>query len=107
MYVDAQEDGYCDVSTYTKKNKIKSESFQHFELLKPALCLCVDLEILEKNKCELISQHKWFALKDLEREDMIIFNAWNNNPDSYDQLKALVCCSVPIWFYIFMGTIVF
>jgi hypothetical protein len=49
--------------------------------------LCVDLEILEKNKCELSSQHKWSALKDLEKEDMIIFNAWNNIPDSYDQLK--------------------
>jgi hypothetical protein len=51
--------------------------------------LCVDLEILEKNKCELSSQHKWSALKDLEKEDMIMFNAWNSIPDSYDQLKKL------------------
>jgi hypothetical protein len=49
--------------------------------------LCVDLEILEKIKCELSSQHKWSALKDLEKEDMIIFKAWNNIPDSYDQWK--------------------
>lgn len=36
--------------------------------------LCADIEILEKNKCELISQHKWFALKDLEKEVILIFN---------------------------------
>ena len=51
--------------------------------------LCLDLEILEKNKCDLCSQHKWSVLKDLEREDMIMFNAWNSIPDSYDQLKKL------------------
>ncbi|CAH1401260.1 unnamed protein product [Nezara viridula] len=38
---------------------------------------------------DLRSQHKWSALNDLEKEDMIIFNAWNNIPDSYDQLKKL------------------
>ena len=47
---------------------------------------CVDLEILEKNKCELGSQHKWSALKDLENDDMenddmIKFNACNSVPD--------------------------
>ena len=51
--------------------------------------LCLDLEILEKNKCDLCSQHKWSVLKNLEREDMIMFNSWNNIPDSYDQLKKL------------------
>ena len=51
--------------------------------------LCVELEILEKKKCDLSSQRKWSALNDLEKEDMIIFNAWNSIPDSYDQLKKL------------------
>ena len=51
--------------------------------------LCVELEILEKKKCDLSSQHKWSALNDLEKEDMIIFNAWNTIPDSYNQLKKL------------------
>ncbi|CAK6435131.1 unnamed protein product [Pipistrellus nathusii] len=51
--------------------------------------LCADMEILEKNKCELSSQHKWSALKDLEKEDVLIFNTWNSIPDSYDQLKKL------------------
>ncbi|GFX24646.1 uncharacterized protein TNCV_3344261 [Trichonephila clavipes] len=51
--------------------------------------LCVELEILEKKKCDLSSQHKWSALNNLEKEDMIIFNAWNSIPDSYDQLKKL------------------
>lgn len=51
--------------------------------------LCVELEIFEKKKCDLSSQHKWSALNDLEKEDMIIFNAWNSIPDSYDQLKKL------------------
>ncbi|KAK1339089.1 LOW QUALITY PROTEIN: hypothetical protein QTO34_019762, partial [Cnephaeus nilssonii] len=46
-------------------------------------------QILEKNKCELSSQHKWSALKDLEKEDMLIFNTWNSIPDSYNQLKKL------------------
>ncbi|GFS96991.1 dimer_Tnp_hAT domain-containing protein [Trichonephila clavipes] len=49
--------------------------------------LCVELEILEKKKYDLSSQHKWSALNDLEKEDMIIFNAWNSISDSYDQLK--------------------
>ncbi|GFU88737.1 dimer_Tnp_hAT domain-containing protein [Trichonephila clavipes] len=35
------------------------------------------------------SQHKWSALNDPEKDDMIIFNAWNSIPDSYDQLKKL------------------
>ena len=48
--------------------------------------LCVELEILEEKKCDLSSQHKWSALND---EDMIIFNACNSIPDSYDQLKKL------------------
>ncbi|KAG8453209.1 hypothetical protein GDO86_000003 [Hymenochirus boettgeri] len=51
--------------------------------------LCADIEILEKNKCELSSQHKWSAFKELEKEDMLIFNAWNSIPDSYNQLKKL------------------
>ncbi|XP_036275872.1 general transcription factor II-I repeat domain-containing protein 2A isoform X2 [Pipistrellus kuhlii] len=51
--------------------------------------LCADIEILEKNKCELSSQHKWSALKHLEKEDMLIFNTWNSIPDSYNQLKKL------------------
>jgi predicted nucleotidyltransferase len=51
--------------------------------------LSADLEILEKKKCEFSSQHKWSALKDLEKEDMLIFNAWNDIPDSYNQLKKL------------------
>jgi hypothetical protein len=46
------------------------------------------MEKLEKNKCDLSSQQKWSALKDLEKED-IIFNTWNSIPDSYDQLKKL------------------
>ncbi|GFX03396.1 uncharacterized protein TNCV_4634081 [Trichonephila clavipes] len=37
--------------------------------------LCVELEMLEKKKSDLSSQHKWSALNDLEKEDMIIFNA--------------------------------
>ncbi|GFT89078.1 uncharacterized protein TNCV_3084881 [Trichonephila clavipes] len=37
----------------------------------------------------ICSQHKWSALNYLEKEDMIIFNAWNSIPDSYDQLKKL------------------
>jgi hypothetical protein len=44
---------------------------------------------LEKNKCDLSSQQKWSGLKDLEKEDMIIFNNWKSIPDSYDQLKKL------------------
>ncbi|GFW96930.1 uncharacterized protein TNCV_2160651 [Trichonephila clavipes] len=52
-------------------------------------CLCVELEILKKKKCDLSSQHKWYALNDLEKEDMIISNVWNSIPDSYDQLKKL------------------
>ncbi|KAK1345432.1 hypothetical protein QTO34_007889 [Cnephaeus nilssonii] len=51
-----------------------------------------DIEILEKNKCELSSQHKWSALKDLEKEDMLIFNTWNSIPDSYNQLKKTSVC---------------
>ncbi|XP_028132642.1 uncharacterized protein LOC114328089 [Diabrotica virgifera virgifera] len=51
--------------------------------------LCVELEILQKKKCELSSQQKWSALNDLEKEDMIIFTTWNSIPDSYDQLKKL------------------
>ncbi|XP_059530893.1 general transcription factor II-I repeat domain-containing protein 2A-like isoform X5 [Myotis daubentonii] len=51
--------------------------------------LCADIEILEKNKCDLISQHKWSSLEDLEKEDMLIFNTWNSIPDSYNQLKKL------------------
>ncbi|CAK6438343.1 unnamed protein product [Pipistrellus nathusii] len=51
--------------------------------------LCADMEILEKNKCELSARHRWSALKDLEKEDMLIFNTWNSIPDSYHQLKKL------------------
>ncbi|GFT55154.1 uncharacterized protein TNCV_2326361 [Trichonephila clavipes] len=51
--------------------------------------LCVELEILEKKKCDLGSQHKWSALNNLEKEDKMIFNAWNSIPDSYDHLKKL------------------
>ena len=51
--------------------------------------LSVELEILEKKKSDLSSQPKWSALNDLEKEDMIIFNAWNSIPNSYDQLKKL------------------
>ncbi|XP_075217838.1 general transcription factor II-I repeat domain-containing protein 2-like [Lycorma delicatula] len=47
--------------------------------------LCADLQLLEKNKCELSLQHKLSALKDLEREEMLIFNTWKSIPDSYDQ----------------------
>lgn len=47
------------------------------------------LETLEKNKCELGSQPKWSVSKDLEKQDMIMFNAWNSILDSYDQLKKL------------------
>ncbi|GFT25164.1 dimer_Tnp_hAT domain-containing protein [Trichonephila clavipes] len=50
--------------------------------------LCAELEILKK-KCDLGSQHKWSALNDLKKEDMIIFNAWSSIPDSYDQRKKL------------------
>ena len=46
--------------------------------------LSVELETLEKKKCDLSSQHKWSALNDQEKEDMIIFTAWNSIPDSYD-----------------------
>jgi hypothetical protein len=68
--------------------------------------LNADIENLEKNKCDLNSQQKWSALKDLEKEDMIIFNAWNSIPDSYDQLKKTsICCSSTLWLYIFMRTI--
>ncbi|PRD38295.1 UNVERIFIED_CONTAM: hypothetical protein NCL1_03880 [Trichonephila clavipes] len=35
------------------------------------------------------TQHKWSALNDLEKEDMINFIAWNSIPESYDQLKKL------------------
>ncbi|GFU13880.1 dimer_Tnp_hAT domain-containing protein [Trichonephila clavipes] len=31
--------------------------------------LRVELEILEKKKCDLSSQHKWSALNDLEKEE--------------------------------------
>lgn len=51
--------------------------------------LCVEMEILEKKKCDLRSEHKWSVWKDLEKEDMINFNAWNSFPDSDDQLKKL------------------
>ncbi|GFS68210.1 uncharacterized protein TNCV_1531141 [Trichonephila clavipes] len=44
--------------------------------------LCIELEILEKKQCDLSSQHKWFALNDLEKEDMILFNTWNSIHDS-------------------------
>jgi hypothetical protein len=50
--------------------------------------LNADMEKLEKNKCDLSSQQKWSALKDLEKED-IIFNTCNSIRDSYDQLKKL------------------
>ena len=49
--------------------------------------LCHELKILKTKKSGLSSQHKWFALNDLEKEDMI--NDWNSIPDSYDQLKNL------------------
>lgn len=63
-----------------KNKELWSSKFEH---------LCADLEILEKHKCELIvsSQYKWSALKELEKEDMMIFNTWNSIPHSYDQLK--------------------
>ena len=61
--------GNFEIQLLDLKNKeIRSSKFER---------LCVDIEILEKNKCELSSQHKWSALKDLEKEDMIMFNAWN------------------------------
>ncbi|GFV52792.1 uncharacterized protein TNCV_2874631 [Trichonephila clavipes] len=60
--------------------------------------LCVELEILEKKKCDLSSQHKWSALNDLEKEDMIIFNAWNSIPDSYDQLKKFAFAVLSLFF---------
>jgi len=41
---------------------------------------------MEKNQWK---QYKWSALKDLEKEDMITFNAWNSISVSYDQLKKL------------------
>ncbi|GFY07473.1 hypothetical protein TNCV_5086581 [Trichonephila clavipes] len=34
--------------------------------------LCVELEILEKKKWDLSSQHKWSALNDLEKEALTI-----------------------------------
>lgn len=58
--------------------------------------LCVDLEVLVKKKCELSSQHKWYALPNLEKEDMILFNAWNSIPDGYDQLKNTRLLFFPI-----------
>jgi len=44
--------------------------------------LCVELEILEKKKCDLSSQHKQSPLNDLEKEDMSSFNARSSIPDS-------------------------
>lgn len=51
--------------------------------------LLSDLETLERNKCELAMQHEWKALRDLEAEDNLIFKAWNEIPNSFDQLKTL------------------
>lgn len=40
-----------------------------------------DIEKLEKNKYDLSSQQKRSALKELEKEDMIILNTWNSIPN--------------------------
>lgn len=49
-----------------------------------------EMQLLNKNKYELSSQHKWSGLKDLVKEDMMIYNTWNSILGSYDQLKKLV-----------------
>ncbi|GBN67780.1 hypothetical protein AVEN_254997-1, partial [Araneus ventricosus] len=41
------------------------------------------MEKLKKNKCGLSPELKWSALKNKEKEDMIIFNTWNSIPVSY------------------------
>ena len=70
--------------------------------------LCVDLDILEENKCEHSSQHNWCALKDLEKDDMVMFNACSSVPNSYDQLKETrFCCSFHFRFCMFMRTFIF
>ncbi|GFY08804.1 dimer_Tnp_hAT domain-containing protein [Trichonephila clavipes] len=50
-------------------------------------------DLLVHNKS---SQQKCSALNDLEKEDMIIFNAWNSIPDSYDQLKKLAFAALSL-----------
>ncbi|GFU61137.1 uncharacterized protein TNCV_763971 [Trichonephila clavipes] len=73
--------GSFEIQLLDLKNKeIWCSKFEHF---------CVKLEILYKKKCDLSSQQKWSALNDQEKEDMIIFNAWNSIHDSYDQMKKL------------------
>lgn len=72
--------------------------------------LCVELEILEKEKCDFSSQHKWSALNDLEKEDMPIFNSWNSIPDSSDdQMKKLAFYVLSLFSstYRYMRTIFF
>ncbi|GFY14238.1 uncharacterized protein TNCV_3614271 [Trichonephila clavipes] len=52
---------------------------------------CADLLLYNK-----LTQHKWFALNGLEKEDMMICNAWNSIPDSYDELKKLAFAVVSL-----------
>ncbi|GLV33419.1 hypothetical protein CBL_20160, partial [Carabus blaptoides fortunei] len=47
------------------------------------------LEELEREKSNLISQHKWTAMKQLPTIETIIFDSWNSLPERYDVLKKL------------------
>ena len=48
---------------------------------------CLSETVEKRRKCNPISQHKWSALNDLEKEDMSSSNTLNSIPESYDQLK--------------------
>ncbi|GBN12100.1 hypothetical protein AVEN_199003-1 [Araneus ventricosus] len=47
------------------------------------------LEKLEVQKCMHIAQHKWTALKEIPRVEVLIFGAWNSLPECYSEVKKL------------------
>ncbi|GBN80434.1 hypothetical protein AVEN_196681-1, partial [Araneus ventricosus] len=44
---------------------------------------------LEVQKCMHIAQHKWTALKEIQRVEALIFGAWNSLPECYSEVKKM------------------
>jgi hypothetical protein len=55
------------------------------------------LEELEREKSNLISQHKWTAMKQLPKIETIIFDTWNSLPETYDAIKKLAFAVLTIF----------
>ncbi|GFS56028.1 general transcription factor II-I repeat domain-containing protein 2B [Trichonephila clavipes] len=79
-------DKIVSISTDGVKKALCAQTFPDEICQIMELVITIINSILAKalNHRQFNSQHKWSALNDLEKEDMIILKAWNSIPGSYD-----------------------